>query len=242
MSPASPKRTAVVTGGGSGVGAAIALALARQGNDVYLVGRRRENLEGVATRARAFGANAVCCQADVAKASDLIDLTRSITEAGVGIDILVHSAAAIERAPVETASLESFDYLYRVNVGAPYALTQALLPMLKARRGDVVFINSSSGISAKPLFAQYDSTKHALRAVADSLRGEVNADGIRVLSVYLGRTASEMQARLHKEEGRIYRSERLLQPEDVASLIVEILGLPRSAEVTDIHIRPMLKS
>jgi NADP-dependent 3-hydroxy acid dehydrogenase YdfG len=242
MSTTSPKRTAVITGGGSGVGAAIARALARKGDDVYLVGRRREDLETVAASVRALGTNAVCCQADLAKASDLSHLVRLITESGAGVDILVHSAAAIERATVETAPIESFDYLYRVNVGAPYALTQALLPTLRSRRGDVVFVNSSSGVSAKPLFAQYDSTKHALRAVADSLRGEVNADGIRVLSVYLGRTASEMQAKLHKEEGKLYRPERLLQPDDVASLVVETLGLPRSAEVTDIHIRPMLKS
>jgi short-subunit dehydrogenase len=69
--------------------------------------------------------------------------------------------------------------------------------MLKARRGQVVFINSSSGIIAKPRSAQYDSTKHALKAIANSLRGEVNAYGVRVLSVYLGRTAGETQERIH---------------------------------------------
>ncbi len=83
-----------------------------------------------------------------------------------------------------------------MNVRAPYILTQALLPMLKARRGQVVFINSSSGIIAKPRSAQYDSTKHALEAIADSLRGEVNAHGVRVLSVYLERTVTKMQERI----------------------------------------------
>jgi NADP-dependent 3-hydroxy acid dehydrogenase YdfG len=85
-------------------------------------------------------------------------------------------------------------------------------------------------------------TKHALRAIADSLRGEVNPDGVRVLSVYLGRTASEMQERIHQMEGRPYRPELLLQPQDVASVILNALSLPRTAEVTDIHIRPMLKT
>jgi short-subunit dehydrogenase len=83
-------------------------------------------------------------------------------------------------------------------------LTQALLPMLKAQQGQVVFINSSSALTAKPMTAQYDSTKHALKAIADSLRAEVNKHGVRVLSVYLGRTVSEMQERIHqRREGPI---------------------------------------
>src|ERR1700741_3708452 len=100
--------------------------------------------------------------------------------------------------PIDRAGLEDFDRHYRTNVRAPYALTKALLPMLKARRGQVVFINSSSGISAKPTTAQYDATKHALRAIADSLRCEVNRYGVRVLSVYLGQTAGNLQSELYR--------------------------------------------
>jgi NADP-dependent 3-hydroxy acid dehydrogenase YdfG len=113
---------------------------------------------------------------------------------------------------------------------------------LKLQRGQVVFINSSSALTAKPSSAQYDATKHALKAVADSLRGEVNQLGIRVLSVYLGRTATEMQERIHILEGRPYRPDLLLQPEDVASVVINALSLPDTAEVTDIHIRPMIKT
>jgi NADP-dependent 3-hydroxy acid dehydrogenase YdfG len=158
------------------------------------------------------------------------------------VDVLILNAAAHATGLIETASVLEFDRQYRTNVRAPYILTQALLPMLKARRGQVVFINSSSGIVAKPASAQYDSTKHALKAIADSLRGEVNSHGIRVLSVYLGRTASEMQERIHHIEGKPYRPELLLQPEDVASMIVNAISLSSTAEVTDIHIRPMTKT
>jgi NADP-dependent 3-hydroxy acid dehydrogenase YdfG len=94
---------------------------------------------------------------------------------------------------------------------------------------------------AKPQFAQYDSTKHALRALADSLRAELNSEGIRALSVYLGRAATEMQARLHEEDRKAYRPELLLQP-DVASIVLTALSLPRTAELTDIHIRPLIKT
>jgi NADP-dependent 3-hydroxy acid dehydrogenase YdfG len=70
---------------------------------------------------------------------------------------------------------------------------------------------------------------------------EVNGDGIRVLSAYLGRTASPMQAATHRNEGGEYRPERLLQPSDVAAVVTHALSLPPTAEVTDISIRPMLK-
>lgn len=233
--------TAVVTGGGTGVGAAIALALAEEKVSLCLIGRRLEALEAIAGRARDLGAQTTCYSADLASEPSQLELVRKLTSDLLHLDILVQNAAMYVPGMIERADLEDFDRHYRTNVRAPYALIKALLPMLKARRGQVVFINSSSGISAKPMSAQYDSTKHALKAIADSMRSEVNADGIRVLSVYLGRTATDMQARILQLEGKTYPAKLLLQPEDVASVVLSALRLPRTAEVTDIHIRPMIK-
>jgi NADP-dependent 3-hydroxy acid dehydrogenase YdfG len=235
-------QTAVITGGGSGVGAAVATALAALGASVYLIARRLNRLELVAARVRDLGAHAACCAADISSSSGLLEATQRIKTDLKHVDILVQNAAMYAASSIEDADLSDFDKQYQTNVRAPYALTQALLPILKARRGQVVFINSSGALTAKPMTAQYDSSKHALKAIADSLRGEVNEHGVRVLSVYLGRTASEMQERIYQMEGRPYRPELLLQPGDVASIIVSALGLPRTAEVTDISIRPMIKS
>jgi NADP-dependent 3-hydroxy acid dehydrogenase YdfG len=77
-----------------------------------------------------------------------------------------------------------------------------------------------------------------MSAVANSLRDEVNADGIRVSSIYLGRTATPMQEEIHAQEGHAYRAELLVQPEDVAQVVVGVLALPRTAEVTEVHLRP----
>ena len=160
-----------------------------------------------------------------------------------GIDILIHSAGFISLNSLENASLEDFDRHYRINVRGPYALTQAMLPILRARRGQIVFINSSIGVmNAKAKLSQYAATKHALKAIADSLREEVNAEGIRVLSVYPGRTATPMQAAVYEIEGRDYNPKRLMQPEDVANIVVSTLSLPRTVEVTYIMIRPFIKS
>jgi NADP-dependent 3-hydroxy acid dehydrogenase YdfG len=232
---------AVITGGGTGVGAAVALALARARVNVHLIGRRLDMLQSVAARARHFGSNATCYSGDLATDSGQLQLAQQLAHSLPNVDILIQSAGIYIASPIEQASLADFDRQYQTNVRAPYVLTQSLLPMLKTRHGQVVFINSSSGNVAKPTSAQYDSTKHALKAIADSLRAEVNAHGVRVLSVYLGRTASEMQEKIYQIEGRSYRPELLLQPEDVASVILNALCLPCTAEVTDIHIRPMNK-
>jgi short-subunit dehydrogenase len=220
----------------------VALALAKARASLYLIGRRRDVLESVAAKARSMGAEVTCYSGDLATSSGQLELTKQLANDLQHVDILIQNAAIHFTGPIEHASLADFDTQYQTNLRAPYVLTQVLLPMLKVRRGQVVFINSSSGIAAKPMSAQYDSTKHALRAIADSLRGEVNEHGVRVLSVYLGRTATDMQEKIFQIEGRPYRPDRLLQPEDVASVILNALCLPRTAEVTDIHIRPMIKT
>jgi NAD(P)-dependent dehydrogenase (short-subunit alcohol dehydrogenase family) len=163
---------------------------------------------------------------------------------GVGsLDILIHSAGVIYQAPMERACIEDFDRQYYANVRVPYLLTQRLLPVLESAHGQIVFMNSSVGLSVKrPEVGQYSATKHALRAIADSLREEVNSKGIRVLTIYLGRTATPMQETLHKQDEKAYHPEKLLQPEDVAAIMVQALMLSPTAEVTDISIRPMMRT
>ncbi|MBI2867062.1 MAG: SDR family NAD(P)-dependent oxidoreductase [Chloroflexi bacterium] len=233
--------TAVVTGASSGVGKAIALGLAGQRTTLCLVGRKLETLKPVAESALAKTSRVLSYEADLTVDKDLQDLAANLQREVGSIDILIHSAGVISHGRLETEPVENLDWQYRTNVRAIYALTQALLPMLRARQGQIVFINSSAGQTAKAGVGQYAATKHALKAIADSLREEVNVDGIRVLSVFLGRTASPMQATVHKMEGKAYDPERLLQPEDVASIVISALTLPRTAEVTDINIRPLMK-
>ena len=134
------------------------------------------------------------------------------------------------------------DALYAANVRGPYLLTKELLPLLKRPRGQIAFINSSAGLSARLGAGQFSASQHAFKALADGLRHEVNADQVRVLSVYPGRTATARIKTVFLEEGRPYQPELLLQPEDVASVVCNAVTLPWTAEVTDIMIRPMQKS
>ena len=233
---------AVVTGASSGIGKAIALALADRKTALCLVARRRQTLRAVADMARNKCDHVVCHPTDLTVDADIARLASDLEEDFGRLDMLIHGAGTISLGPVESSSTDDFDLQYRVNLRAPYLLTQSLLPMIKKHQGQVVFINSTAGVmDGRINGSQYAATKHALKAVADSLREEVNVCGVRVLSVFPGTTATPMQASIHEVDGRTYRPERLLQPQDVASVVVHALGLPRTAEVTDIIIRPMMK-
>jgi NAD(P)-dependent dehydrogenase (short-subunit alcohol dehydrogenase family) len=150
----------------------------------------------------------------------------------------VHSAGALHWGPVETSPVEELDRQLLVNVRAPYLLTQLLLPLLRAACGQIVFLNSNAVRKPAAGMAAYAASKHALLGVADSLREEVAADGVRVVSVFPGRTATPMQRELRRLEEQPYDPSGLLQPEDVTALVLEALSLPPWAEVTDLYLRP----
>ena len=234
-------QVALVTGAGSGIGKAIALALAAHETKLWLVGRTESKLRSVAASA-GQRTDPHCLPVDLAYGPEIMKLAEKVQGNSGRLDILIHCAAHIALGSLEKASVDELDRHYQVNVRAPYLLTQALLPLLRKHRGQIVFINSSTGLATSANTSQYSASKFALRALADSLRQEVNEEGIRVLSIFPGRTASPLQAAVHAMEGKEYHPDRLMHPDDVASVVVNALAMPRSAEVTEIHMRPFLKS
>jgi NADP-dependent 3-hydroxy acid dehydrogenase YdfG len=233
---------AIVTGASSGIGRAIAIAIAEAGGSACLVGRNAQGLAATAEVARQTARAVSIFQADLIAEAAIADLTRHVEYSFNSLNTLVNCASVFAVGRLENMSIAEFDNLYRTNVRTPFTLIQALLPALKANAGQIVFINSSQGLQARANTSAYAATKHALRAVADSLRQEVNADGIRVLSIHAGRTASKTVKALSEVEGRAYRPELLLQPEDIAQVVLQTLKLPRTAEITNIEIRPLTKS
>jgi NADP-dependent 3-hydroxy acid dehydrogenase YdfG len=231
----------VITGANSGIGKAIALEMAAQGAVLCLVGRSLETLLAIAQTVQKTSPRSKSYQIDLALDEDIEKLIVSIQQDFGQVDILIHNAAIFSMGAIATTPVVEFDQQYRTNVRAPYLLTQALLPMLKIQHGQIVFINSSVGLRASANVGHYAATKHALKAIADSLREEVNIDKVRVISVFPGRTATPMQAKIHEMEGKIYYPEHLIQPEDVASVVINALSLPSTAEVTDLSIRPFRK-
>jgi NADP-dependent 3-hydroxy acid dehydrogenase YdfG len=239
VTPSIKEKGAVVTGASSGIGSAIALELGMQGTSVCLVGRDESALEEVAARVRARGSAPMTHACDLTQDGAVQSLVDRIGRRFGPIGILVHSAGGISLGPLETASSHDFDSQFAVNVRVVHLLNQALLPQLIANQGEIVIINSSVGLRARPNAGLFASTQHALKALADSLRDEINSRGVRVLSVYPGRTATPRQERIFSLEDRPYHPDELLQPQDIAAIVVQALTLPRTAEVTDIMIRPM---
>lgn len=231
-------RVALVTGAAGGIGLALAHGLADAGATVYLVGRDPGALQTAARTIKTGTTHVAAC--DLADDGAIERLCRTFAGAG-RLDILAHCAGTIGLGELESITLDDFDHHYRVNARAPFLLTQRLLPLLRQDEGQLVFVNSSVAFHTKAGVGAYTASKHALRAIADTFRAELNPS-VRVLSVYPGNTATPMQQRIQQALGKSYRPEQMLQPVDVAATILNALQLPRSAEVTDIHIRPLHKS
>ena len=231
---AIPAPRAVVTGGSSGIGAAIVAELASAGWRVVALGRDPARLAAVVASA---GPATEAHVADLEDDAALADLAAAIGPEP--LHALVHAAGRVSLGPIAaTANLE-FDALWRINVRAPFALTRTLLPALRAAPGDVVFLNSGAGLRANPNWGAYAASKFALRAVADALRAEERAHGVRVTSVYPGRTDTAMQRAVFAAEGRTYDAQGLVAPQDVARLVRAALETPRPASVPDLEVRPV---
>jgi NAD(P)-dependent dehydrogenase (short-subunit alcohol dehydrogenase family) len=227
---------ALVAGASGGIGRAIAFDLLGAGAEVFMLGRSMARLAQPPppedTRAK--------CHFIVADLTDNGAVGRIATDISPKgrLNVLVLSSGIYERSHEPTV----FARQIATNFIGPYALIQHFLPFLIRTQGQIVFINSTQGLRAAAGIGQYAATKHAMKAVADSLRDEVNGHGVRVTSVFLGRTATELQRAIFAAEGRPYPPERLIQPADVAGLVLFLLQLPRTSEVTDVVLRPMQKS
>jgi NADP-dependent 3-hydroxy acid dehydrogenase YdfG len=222
---------ALVTGASSGIGLAIAQALAAEGAQIHAVARSwPKPPEGWQLH-----------NADFTLEADVKRLAAEVSASAAPLDLLIHCAGALEIGTVADFPIAQLDVMYQVNVRAPFLLTQLLLPRLTQSTGQIVFINSSAAVAPNTALAGYSSAKAAMKSIADCLRLEVNASGVRVMSVYPGKTASVMQKRAHELAGKPYDATNLMQPEDVAQMVLSALALPKTAEMTDLHIRPMKK-
>jgi NADP-dependent 3-hydroxy acid dehydrogenase YdfG len=233
-------QTILVTGASGGVGEAITRALGGQGATVCLSGRNEKRLAEIA--AQLPEKRGRCYPADVTVEKDLQSAVRAILAENQRLDALIHCAAINILEAIATASMEDFDRQFKTNVLGPFRITQELLPKLISSQGQVLFVNSSAGLNACAGASQYAATKHALKAVANSLRHECNPSGVRVCSLFLGATATPMQAAIRARQNRKYDPRRIIQPDDVAAMVTAVLALPRTAEVTDIVMRPTAKT
>lgn len=177
---------AIVTGAGTGIGAATAHRLAKSGWNLTLVGRRRDKLEEVAASLDGGPSHSLVLAEDLADAAAPARIVEASLAKFGRIDALVNNAATIKVMPIEDYPLDVIDLHWAVNIRAPYLLIQKAIPALREQKGAIVNISSSSGTILRPGQSLYGMTKAALEYLTRSLAGEFAASRVRVNALALG--------------------------------------------------------
>ena len=173
--------------------------------------------------------------ADLADAAEVEALGPRLPDS---LDSVVHAAGVVDLGNVAALGTAAWQEQLAVNLVAPAVLTRLCLPALRAAAGTVVLVNSGAGLAAHPGWAAYAASKHGLKALADALRAEEGEHGVRVTSVYPGRTATPMQRRVHEQEGKEYDPSAWIEPATVVAAVLHVLDLPADATIPDLTIRP----
>ncbi|WP_192182759.1 SDR family NAD(P)-dependent oxidoreductase [Mesorhizobium amorphae] len=225
--------TAFITGATSGIGRAMALALSEAGYDVYAVGRSKSALEEL--RATRPGITPI--------AVDVTD--REALEAVVSdlhIDVLINNAGVMPPlGNFADMKISDIDTTLEVNLSSAIILTRLVVPQMRDRgAGHIVFTGSSAGHAAFPNVAVYSATKAAIAGFAAALRADLSSHGIRVTEIVPGRVETQLYKDIlgAKARAAMYAGNVAVQPEDVARMVVALLGLPAWADVTRFDIMP----
>jgi NADP-dependent 3-hydroxy acid dehydrogenase YdfG len=241
---------AMVTGASSGIGAATAAALARDGASVVLVARRRDRLDALWKQIGEAGGDALVIDTDVTVESSARDAVRRVISQFGRLDILINNAGVMLLGRVLGADTSQWRQMLDINVAALMILTDAALPhLLEAaeqeprRVADIVNISSVAGRVARQGSAAYNASKWAVNAFSEALRQEVTARHVRVGLVEPGavdtelashNTDPEVVARLQQRFGSMER----LTAEDIAEVIMFMVTRPRRAAVNEVLVRP----
>ncbi len=214
-------KTAIITGGGSGIGLATARAFCKEGANVVLFGRRKEKLQKAADE---LGGSAIFVQGDMTNNGDLDQLINETLHNFKGIDILVNNAGLFNGGPLHDISDSQWDEMMDINIRSVFQLTRRVLPVMLAQKyGSIIHISSILGIIAKPQVAAYNVSKGALNHFSRSIAVEYGPSGIRSNSICPGLIETDMTADLMKDEGLMkewskeYPIGRFGKPEDVAN-------------------------
>lgn len=213
-------KVAIVTGGGTGIGAGIVLALAKEGAHVVLCGRRLAPLQATAQAAERLGGRAIPVQADVSQEEDGEKLLAVAKELGKGIQILINNAGIAGGGPIHAHTVETWDRVMAINLRAPFLMARAVLPIMRQQKsGHIINVSSESGVVHHPGNGAYGVSKHALNALGEYIQRENQDLGIRVDTICPGMVITEM---VQNAPG--LNHDKSLMPEDIADLVLWLLS------------------
>ena len=221
-------RSAIVTGGSSGIGFAIARMLRDEGYDLTLVSRTAEKIERAAAE---LGATPIA--ADVSDPDACARVVAEHHERAGRLDMLVNSAGKGIAGSVETMPVKHFDMQLGVNLRGMFVLTQAAIPLLRETRGWIVNMSSITGTIPSPGLAAYAAAKAGIISLTRSLNAELDADGVRAIAICPAFVDTPMA-----EWSGVAKSE-MIQPEDMAEIVRLCLRLSAHARISQIVVENM---
>lgn len=215
----------LITGGGKGIGRAVAVALAQEGADIALIGRSEGPLQEVVAALAGTGVKAAYTIADVGVMEEVDKAVATLTQQLGSIDILINNAGIAAFGGFMDLTPAQWEDIIRVNLLGVYYVTRAVLPDMIARKsGDIINISSTAGQRGAPLTSAYSASKFGLLGLTESLMLEVRKHNIRVSALTPSTIATDMAKELNLTDGN---PEKVLQPEDLAELIVAQLKMNR---------------
>jgi NADP-dependent 3-hydroxy acid dehydrogenase YdfG len=237
-------KVAVITGASSGIGAATAEALAKEGCAVVVAARREERLDDLVGRINDDGGKALSVSCDVTDEEEAHDLIQRAKDEFGRVDILVNNAGVMQLSKVSKGLSDEWRAMFEVNVlGLLYATDAAIEVMKEQGSGHLVNISSLASRGTRPGLGVYSGTKMAVNGISESLRQELLEDNIRVTMVEPGAVETELPDHITDEEARQGLSSLLeqldpLQAEDIANAIVYVVTQPKRVSINEILIRP----
>ena len=231
-------RVAIVTGGGTGIGRGVALALAQQGSKVVVCGRRQDRLEQTVEAIQGLGGEAHSIQTDVGKEADIERLVQTTVERYGCIDILINNAGIVDNGlELHEIELQDWDRVMATNLRGAMLMMRAVLPwMRRQENGHIINISSESGMEYFPRDSVYGTSKHAFNALAEYAQRENQDLGIRINTICPGMVVTEMT----KATSGL-NHDKCLFPEDIADLVVWLLTRRQNIKIgTPILIQTML--
>src|SRR2546421_817998 len=235
-------KVALVTGATSGIGEATALALAAEGARVAIAARRVQRLNDLAERIRQAGGEALPIETDVADEAQACEMVERILRESGRLDLLLNVAGVGVAAPFQNTTTAEYRQMVDVNIlGALYPIHAALPAMKRQGDGHIVIVSSGTGRYIHPSTI-YSGTKHAISAIAESLRREIGKDWIRVTCIEPGAVKTEFTSHM-REDVRKSVEQRLgdmeqLESEDIAAAILYAVTQPRRVNINILTLYP----
>ncbi|MBE8722740.1 3-ketoacyl-ACP reductase [Sphingobacterium pedocola] len=227
-------KKAIVTGGGRGLGKAVASYLAREGVHVGITGRNEENLKATLAELHDIGVNAAYAVFDVANEVAVQEGVKKLAEKLGGVDILINNAGVGDFGKIADMSSKQWEDVIRVNLFGVYYAAKAVYPFLKEKgEGDIVNVASTAGLKGGGNMSAYAASKAAVISLSQSMMAEWRKENIRVITLTPSTIASDMSIQGGLTDGN---PESVLQPEDFAQWVCDMLKMNRRALVANASI------